>query len=49
MEVVERYDNYLADAAWVAMQIPRDLDRSERDELIRVTLSLRLLRTDRVG
>jgi len=47
--VVERYGNYLADAAWLASQSPRDLDRSERDELIRATLSLRLIRPDGVG
>ncbi len=44
--VVERYDNYLSDAEWLAFQRPRDLDRSERDELIRATISLRLIRPD---
>jgi hypothetical protein len=45
--VVDRYDNYLADAVWIATQSPRDLDRVERDALIRATLSLRLIRPDK--
>ena len=44
--VLERYDNYIADAVWLASQTPRDLDRSDRDALIRSTLSLRLIRPD---
>jgi hypothetical protein len=45
--VLERFDNYLADAAWLTSQSPRDLDRNDRDAVIRATLSLRLLRPDR--
>lgn len=44
--VMERYDAYLADAVWLALQSPRDLDRCGRDELIRATLSVRLLGQD---
>lgn len=44
--VVERYDAYLADAVWLASQSPRDLDRCDRDELIRATLSVRILGPD---
>jgi hypothetical protein len=44
--VLERYDAYLADAVWLASQSPRDLDRCDRDELIRATLSVRLLGQD---
>ena len=44
--VVDRYDAYLADAVWLVSQSPRDLDRQDRDELTRATLSLRLLRCD---
>lgn len=44
--VMERYDAYLADAVWLASQSPRDLDRCDRDELIRATLSVRLLGPD---
>lgn len=44
--VLERYEAYLADAVWLASQSPRDLDRCDRDELIRATLSVRLLRPD---
>jgi hypothetical protein len=45
--VLQRYDAYLADAAWLSMQSPRDLDRCDRDEVIRAALSVRLLRPDR--
>ena len=45
--VVERYDAYLADAVWLASQSPRDIDRCDRDELIRATLSVRILGSDR--
>lgn len=45
-KVLERYDAYLADAVWLASQSPRDLDRCDRDELIRATLSVRLLGQD---
>lgn len=44
--VQERFDAYLGDAVWLATQSPRDLDRRDRDELIRAALSLRLLRSD---
>jgi hypothetical protein len=44
--VLERYDAYLADAVWLASQSPRDLERCDRDELIRATLSVRLLGQD---
>lgn len=44
--VMERYGAYLADAVWIASQSPRDLDRCDRDELIRATLSVRLLGQD---
>jgi len=44
--VLERYDAYLADAVWLASQSPRDLDRCDRDELIRATLSVRLIGQD---
>lgn len=44
--VMERYDAYLADAVWLASQSLRDLDRCDRDELIRATLSVRLLGQD---
>lgn len=44
--VVERYDAYLADTVWLASQSPRDLDRCDRDVLIRATLSVRILGSD---
>lgn len=44
--VIERYDAYLADAVWLASQSPRDIDRCDRDELIRATLSVRILGSD---
>lgn len=44
--VIERYDAYMADAVWLASQSPRDLDRCDRDELIRATLSVRILGSD---
>nr|WP_297458846.1 ATP-binding protein [uncultured Halomonas sp.] len=44
--VLERYGAYLADTAWLASQSPRDLERCDRDELIRATLSVRLLGQD---
>lgn len=45
-KVVERYDGYLADAVWLAQQSSRDLDRCGRDELIRASLSVRILGPD---
>jgi hypothetical protein len=44
--VAERYGAYLTDAIWLASQTPRDLDRCDREELIRATLSVRLLAQD---
>lgn len=44
--VLDRFDTYLADAVWLATQSSRDLDRHDRDELTRASLSLRLLRAD---
>jgi hypothetical protein len=43
---VARYDAYLGDAIWLAEQTPADLGRASRDEVIRATCSLRLLRPD---
>ena len=44
--IAERYDSYMADAVWLASQTPRDLDRCDRDELIRATLSVKILGQD---
>ena len=44
-----RYDQYFADAIWLSNQTPNDLERVDRDLLIRTTCSLRLLRPDRVA
>lgn len=44
--VSARYDGYFADAVWLASQSPMDLERTERDALIRASLSLKLLRPD---
>ena len=41
-----RYDAYLADAIWLASQSPSDLERADRDALVRATCSIRLLRPD---
>jgi hypothetical protein len=41
-----RYDAYLVDAVWLAEQSPIDLERADRDALVRATCSLRLLRPD---
>lgn len=43
---VARYDAYLGDAIWLANQTPSDLEEASRDEVIRATCSLRLLRPD---
>lgn len=48
-KVIERYDAYLADAVWLSSQSPRDLDRCDRNELIRATLSVGLLEADGNG
>lgn len=45
--VLQRYGGYLTDATWLASQSPRDLTRAERDEVIRATIALRLLRSDK--
>ncbi|MCB9610696.1 MAG: ATP-binding protein [Polyangiaceae bacterium] len=45
-KVLERYGAYLADAVWLSCQTTRDLERADRDELIRGTLSVRLLGQD---
>jgi hypothetical protein len=44
--VVARYDAYFGDAVWLADQAPADLDRADRDTIIRATCSLRLLKPD---
>jgi hypothetical protein len=44
--ILQRYDAYLADAAWLASQSPRDLDRCDRDAVMRAMLSARLLSPD---
>lgn len=41
-----RYDAYLVDAVWLANQTPNDLEKAERDALVRAACSLRLLRPD---
>ena len=41
-----RYEAYLGDAEWLASQTPSDLDRANRDTVIRAQCSLRLLRPD---
>lgn len=45
-KIIERYDAYLADTVWLSSQSPRDLDRCDRNELIRATLSVGLLEGD---
>jgi hypothetical protein len=44
--VRSRYDAYLGDAVWLSHQTPTDLERADRDAVIRATCSLRLLRPD---
>jgi hypothetical protein len=46
LQILGKYDSYIQDAIWLANQSPRDLDRSGRDEVIRASMSLRLLRSD---
>ncbi|KVU26964.1 hypothetical protein WL28_22940 [Burkholderia ubonensis] len=41
-----RYDAYLSDAVWLANQSPADIDRANRDAVIRATCSVRLLKSD---
>lgn len=45
--LVARYDAYLEDAIWLADQSSNDLDRANRDAVVRATCALRLLRPDR--
>lgn len=44
--VRSRYNAYLGDAVWLTHQTPTELERADRDALIRATCSLRLLRPD---
>ena len=44
--VSARYGAYLEDAEWLANQTPSDLERADRDTVIRALCSLRLLRPD---
>lgn len=44
--VRSRYDAYLVDAVWLADQTPNDLEKADRDALVRATCSIRLLRPD---
>lgn len=39
----EQFDGYLADAIWLASKAPKDLERQERNSVMRAALSLRLL------
>ncbi len=41
-----RYDAYLGDAVWLANQSPADIERANRDAVIRATCSVRLLKFD---
>jgi hypothetical protein len=41
-----RFDAFFADALWLSERTPNDLERANRDSLIRATCSLRLLRPD---
>lgn len=43
---VDRYDAYFNDAIWLANQTPEHLENASRDEVIRATCSIRLLRPD---
>lgn len=43
---VARYGAYLGDAVWLANQMPADLERADRDVVVRGICSLRLLRPD---
>jgi hypothetical protein len=44
--VRSKYDDYLADAVWLSNQTANDLEKIDRDALVRATCSLRLLRPD---
>lgn len=46
--VLARYDAYFGDAIWLANQSPSDVDRANRDVVIRATCSVRLLKSDTV-
>ena len=44
--LVTRYEAYLGDTLWLANQSARDLETANRDEIIRATCSLRLMKPD---
>ncbi|WP_262690597.1 ATP-binding protein [Kordiimonas aestuarii] len=44
-----RYDAYFRDAVWLANQTAADIERADRDVVIRATCSVRLLRQDTAG
>ncbi|CUH46472.1 ATP-binding protein [Ruegeria atlantica] len=44
--LVTRYEAYLGDTLWLANQSSRDLETANRDEIIRATCSLRLMKPD---
>lgn len=44
--VVDRMDSYLADATWLLTQSAHDLERADRDALVRASIAIRLLRAD---
>jgi len=44
--LVARYEAYLGDTLWLANQSARDLETANRDEIIRATCSLRLMKPD---
>lgn len=46
--VQSRYEAYLEDGVWLANQSPADVERADRDVVIRAICSVRLLRPDRV-
>lgn len=43
---VDRYDAYFNDVVWLAHQTPADVESASRDQVIRATCSLRLLKPD---
>lgn len=46
LAVRSRYDAYLNDAVWLANQSPADVERTNRDAVIRASCSVRLLKSD---
>jgi len=46
--IQSRYEAYLEDGVWLANQSPADVDRADRDAVIRAICSVRLLRPDKV-